>query len=137
MYALAATPNPEKQSYLLNDMALDKTQVRSQDSVGLITSVARSGRASQELAWAWAKDNWDELFARYGQGGFAFNNLVAGTCGGFTTRAQLVDVTSFFDSHKDQSGAATQEIEKSKEKIQGAINWIEKNAAKVCAYLEE
>ena len=94
-------------------------------------------RASQELAWSFAKDNWDELFARYGQGGFAFNNLVGGTCGGFTTAEQLVDVTSFFDSHKDQSGAATQEIEKSKEKIQGAINWITLNAEKVCSYLAE
>ena len=136
MYALAATPSAAKQQDLLT-MALDPAQVRSQDSVGLITSVARYSRASQTLAWNWAKTNWPTLFERYGQGGFAFNNLVAGTCGGFTTQDQLDDVTTFFTNNKDKSGAASQEIEKSKERIQGAINWIAKNAADVCAYLAE
>lgn len=40
-------------------------EVRSQDSVFVITSVAALSSVGRELAWDFFKENWEELLKRY------------------------------------------------------------------------
>ena len=103
--------------------SLDPQEVRSQDTMSVIASVARN-RQGRDLAWEFVKENWREMDRRYGQGGFAITNLVSIT-GAFTTLDRAQEVDEFFRSHPAPSAART--IQQSLERIRLNHAWLERN----------
>jgi puromycin-sensitive aminopeptidase len=102
------------------------SEVRSQDTVGLIGQVAMNRKGGTRLAWEFMKDRWEELDRRYGAGGFGMMRLVS-VPGGFTTPAEKEEVEEFFTAHPVPS--ATRTIQQSLERIELNIKWLEHNRA--------
>ena len=99
-------------------------EIRSQDTVTLLSAVAGNSHGGTDLAWRFIKDNWAELDRRYGEGGFAMMRLVSIT-GGFTTPEARQDEEEFFKVHS--APAATRTIQQSLERVDLNIRWLERN----------
>ena len=99
-------------------------EVRSQDTVILLSSVAGNPGGGRDLAWDYIKSNWAELDRRYGTGGFAMMRLVSIT-GGFATPEARRDVEEFFQ--RNPTPAVTRTIQQSLETIDLNIRWMDRN----------
>ena len=99
-------------------------EVRSQDTVTLVSSVAGNPGGGRDLAWDFIKNNWAELDQRYGAGGFAMMRLVSIT-GGFTTLEARRDVEEFFQCNPAPS--VTRTIQQCLERINLNVRWMDYN----------
>jgi len=92
---LASFPCPQILSSVL-EFAVGP-EVRAQDSVHLVGSVARN-RTGRDLAWQFFKDNFSMLKARY-ESGFLLSHLVKSCCERFVTDERAAEVETFFSEH--------------------------------------
>ena len=99
------------------------TDVRVHDTINVLAAVA-GNRRGRDMAWEFIKGNWDELFRRYGEGGFGIMRLVSLTSG-FTTLEKREDVKRFFDEHP--TPAAERTVRQSLERIRLNVSWLERN----------
>jgi puromycin-sensitive aminopeptidase len=109
-------------------------EVRSQDTVSLVSSVAGNIHGGAEMAWEFVKSNWKEFDRRYGSGGFAIMRLV-GITGEFTTNEARAEVESFFKSNPTPS--ATRSIQQSLERIDLNVRWLERNQAELSQWFKQ
>ena len=107
-------------------------EVRTQDTVSLVSVVAGNIHGGTELAWEHVKSNWAEFDRRYGTGGFALMRLV-GITGGFTTPEARRDVEEFFQANP--APAASRGIKQSLERIELNIRWLERNREDLAQWL--
>ncbi len=107
-------------------------EVRTQDTVSLVSVVAGNIHGGTELAWEHVKSNWAEFDRRYGTGGFALMRLV-GITGGFTTSEARRDVEEFFQANP--APAASRGIKQSLERIELNIRWLERNREDLAQWL--
>lgn len=83
-----------KETWLLRrflDDQLDETKVRKQDSLSGIRAAAVKSFGNA-LTWKFVKDNWQELYIRYGTG-LSFARLIADVASKFNSQSQLDDVS--------------------------------------------
>lgn len=123
---LLALTNPRDKRLLQETLRRSLTdEVRSQDAVVIITNVA-AGRPSlgRDLAWAFVKENWDELYRRYAESGFLVRRLVQ-VAQAFTTPEAAKDVERFFRARKAPEVRRT--VEQSVEKIRVNAAWRKRN----------
>ena len=113
------------------EMSLSQ-EVRPQDTVMLVASVASNPYGGTQAAWECVKANWPEFDRRYGAGGFAMMRLV-GITGSFTTLEARRDVEAFFQSHP--APAATRTIQQSLERIDLNVRWLERNRSDLATWL--
>ena len=99
-------------------------EVRSQDTVTLVSSVAGNPGGGRDLAWDFIKNNWAELDRRYGAGGFGMMRLVSIT-GGFTTPEARRDVEEFFQ--RNPTPSVTRTIQQCLERINLNVRWMDYN----------
>ncbi|MCZ6867497.1 MAG: M1 family metallopeptidase [Chloroflexi bacterium] len=104
--------------------------VRTQDTVSLVTSVAANQRG-RDMAWEFIKDNWPEFNRRFGGGGFAIMRLV-GITGGFTSLDHASDVEGFFQ--KNPTPSANRTIQQSLERIRLNAKWLEANGKELAGW---
>ena len=105
------------------DRSLDDSQVRSQDTIRVMVSVA-SNRLGRELAWEFLKDNWTEFDRRYGEGGFAIMRLVS-ISSLFTTAEKRREIVEFFEANPIPS--AERPIRQGLERMSINIAWLDQN----------
>ena len=99
------------------------TDVRVHETISVLASVA-GNRQGRDMAWEFIKDNWDELYRRYGEGGFGLMRLVSLTSA-FTTHEKREDVERFFEEHP--TPAAERTVRQSLEQIRLNAAWLERN----------
>ena len=99
------------------------TDVRVHDTINVLASVA-GNRRGRDMAWEFIKDNWAELYRRYGEGGFGLMRLVSLTSG-FTTLEKRDDVERFFVEHP--TPAAERTVRQSLERIRLNVAWLDRN----------
>ena len=75
------------------DDQLDESKVRKQDSLSGIRSAAVKAFGNP-FAWNFVKENWQELYERYGNG-LSFARLIADVASKFNTKSQYDDVSRF------------------------------------------
>ena len=112
------------------DMSLS-SEVRTQDTVGLVGAVAANPKSGTQAAWKFVKGNWPEFFRRYGSGGFAIMRLV-GITGNFSTQEARADVEEFFQRNPTPSAART--VQQSLERIGLNIRWLERNRTELAQW---
>ena len=112
------------------ERSMDPKEVRSQDTVLLVTAVA-GNRYGRDLVWEFMKERWDELDRRYGKGGFAITRLVSIT-GSFTSLERAQEVDDFFKTHPAPSAART--IQQSLERIRLNHAWLQRNSDKLAQW---
>ena len=126
-------------TYPTNPNLLKKTlefsltnDVRQHDTIRIILGVSRNTN-SQNLAWEFIKDNWEELNKRYGKGGFGIMSLVSiGSL--FTKQNDLDDYILFFNQNPVPS--ADRSINQSIEQSTLNIEWLNKNIKLTTTWLE-
>ncbi|XP_066991681.2 puromycin-sensitive aminopeptidase isoform X2 [Anabrus simplex] len=106
-------------------------EVRSQDSVFVIVSVAMS-RRGRELAWEFFKEHWQELMNRY-QGGFLLARLVKFTTENFASEDRAIEVENFFKDHPTPGTERT--VQQSTETIRLNAAWLERDGKDISNYL--
>jgi aminopeptidase N len=97
-------------------------EIRSQDTVSLLSLMSINRNNGAELTWDFIKSNWAFLDERYGSGGFAMMRLV-GITGNLLTRSDYDDVEDFFQKHPIESALRT--LKQSLERIDANISWLE------------
>ena len=106
-------------------------RVRTHEAIGVIVRTAMSPKG-RGLAWRFMTENWDEVYRRYGEGGFGLMYLVE-TTSGFTSSERLEEVERFFRDHP--TPAAERTIRQSVEKIRQNIAWLDKNRDSLANWL--
>eukprot|EP00824_Muranothrix_gubernata_P001187 TRINITY_DN113_c2_g1_i1.p1 TRINITY_DN113_c2_g1~~TRINITY_DN113_c2_g1_i1.p1 ORF type:complete len:923 (-),score=205.70 TRINITY_DN113_c2_g1_i1:106-2874(-) len=107
--------------------------VRAQDTMYGFVNVAMN-RKGTHLAWNWFKENFGELFRRYGQG-FIIGRLVKALGGQFRTEKEAQEIEAFFTDHPVP--AAQREVQLTCEAIRAAEAWLEKDRDVVGRWLDE
>ena len=90
---MACTRNAYLISRFLIDQ-LDANKVRVQDSLTGLRAAAVRPEANL-ITWVFIKNNWGELFKRYGSG-LSFARLIADVATKFNTKEHLQDVRIIF-----------------------------------------
>ncbi|MBI4202118.1 MAG: M1 family metallopeptidase [Chloroflexi bacterium] len=110
------------------------SEVRSQDTVSLLTQVAMNRRNGLRLTWDFMKENWQELERRYGAGGFGMMRLVS-IPGGFASPEERQEVADFYLAHRVPS--ATRTIQQTLERIDLNTQWLQHNRLGVKRWFEQ
>lgn len=131
LQTLGNTPNKAKLLQLLN-MLLGGGQVRNQDAVYVVSSVAGNPHGRQ-VAFDWVKKNWATIVDKWGGGQMMLPSFVKGVCGGFASEAKLKEVTAFFDG-KPLPGAERSLLQ-AKEQISMLSRWIERDSKQAAQWL--
>jgi len=116
---LSSTRNPWLLIRLLN-YSLDRDKIRPQDTVQVITEVARNpdGRL---LAWRFVRENWGTILSMFGDGSFSMDSIITGVTYYFSSQFDYDEVASFFAKVPQGSGAEA--VKQSLERIKGNIYW--------------
>ena len=125
LLALGRFTQPELLQETLRRALTD--EVRSQDTITVITAVAANLRGRQP-AWQFVQDNWGEFDRRYGDGGFGLMRLVS-ICSNFVDAAKIAEVETFFQEHP--APAAERTIRQALERIRLNSKWLELNRAEL------
>lgn len=131
MRALSYTREP----WLLNRLlaySLNKDEIRVQDTITVISYVGNNV-IGEPLAWQFLKDNWKELYNRYGAASFQFAGLVQSLTQHFRTSGAREDVVNFFNGK--ELGSAKRAVEQSLEVIDRNIAWLSTNYNTVIEWL--
>ena len=105
--------------------------IRVQDTIRVIVSVS-SSPIGRSLAWDFIRSNWEEIYRRYGDGGFALMRLVS-IVSGFTTSERLQEVETFFE--ENPTPAAERTIRQAKERIRINQAWLERYSDQLSKFL--
>ena len=123
LFALARPRDPKLLQETLRRSLTD--EVRIQDAGGVILTVANARPSlGRPLAWAFVKENWDELYRRYAESGTMIRHLVE-VSQGFSTPEMAQDVERFFRGRKAPEVKRT--IRQSIEKIRVNAAWRKRN----------
>lgn len=117
--ALAATRNPWLLERLLG-YALDREKIKPQDTVQVITDVARNA-AGRLLVWRFVRANWDKVLELFGQGSFSMDSIISETSWHFSREFDYQEVSQFFKSVG--VGPGQQAVHQSLERIRANIYW--------------
>ena len=109
------------------------SSVRSQDSIGIISSVG-ANPAGREIWLRFIKKNWKEIILRYGDGGHTLARLVKAISGSAIER-HLRSFKTFFSAH-DAPGAK-RAIQQVLERMEGNIAWKERDKKAIEKFLAE
>ena len=128
--------NPTEQATILSALAYAKQpwliqlylsrslkEVRSQDGLTVLRRLANNEYAWPYL-WSFFKNNYDELFKRYGES-LSFGRAITASIGHFTTQNQLEEVESFFADRDAGSGLVA--LKSGIEQIKSNIQWLDDN----------
>ncbi|GLH04429.1 Aminopeptidase [Gryllus bimaculatus] len=106
-------------------------EVRSQDSVFVIISVAMT-RRGRELAWDFIKENWKMLWDRY-EGGFLLSRLVKYPTENFSSEERAQEVEQFFKEHPSPGTERT--VQQCIESIRLNAEWLARDQDSIRAFL--
>ena len=130
--ALAALTQFTERDLLRRALELSLTpEVRSQDTVRVVAGVAANPHG-RELAWEFAKVNWEEFDRRYGGGGFLLIRLIESVTSHFTTLEKAQEISEFFQVHPVPSAVRT--VQQSLERIRINTRWLAHNRESLAAW---
>ena len=132
MVALGKTKDPALMRKTLELGISD--EVRSQDTLWVIESVASSGApGARDTAFAFVKEKWDFFFDRYGTS-MNFGRLLKGVVGGYASTAKADEVEAFFKS-KGPMPSAQRSIDQAIEGVRTSAAWVERDMDAVRQYM--
>lgn len=107
-------------------------QVRSQDSVSVIATVA-GNKNGRELAWKFFQDNFDLFKERYSSS-FLGSSLVKAVSGYFASEEKARQVESFFV--KNQFAGTEMAVKQTVESIRINSNWLSRDSKAIQDYIK-
>lgn len=122
--ALASSKDKGKLHRLL-ELGLKGEVIRSQDLSSLILMVARNSNG-HHIAWNYVKHNWNTLVHKFQLGSFCIRNIIVGTTGHFSSKEELFEVQSFFESIKEQV-SQLRATQVALDNVQKNVLWFQRN----------
>ncbi|CAF1270409.1 unnamed protein product, partial [Rotaria sp. Silwood1] len=98
---LSCTQDPSLILWFLDQHLKNGSVIRDQDSSSSIENIARSPRANQ-IAWNWIRDNWSQLFDRWGKSDTNLGDIIEAVSSRFVTIRQRDEFKTFADSIIDK-----------------------------------
>ncbi|TSM85984.1 Endoplasmic reticulum aminopeptidase 2 [Bagarius yarrelli] len=132
--ALTSNKDPNKLLRLL-ELGMEGSVIRAQDLATVIYTVARNP-AGHFLAWDFVKNNWNKLVEKFQLGSFTIRNIIIGTTGQFSSKAELADIKDFFTSIHDQS-SQLRVTQLAVENVEKNIQWLERNLQTLRIWLQK
>ncbi|XP_059825425.1 endoplasmic reticulum aminopeptidase 2 [Hypanus sabinus] len=133
MYALASSRNPDKLAWLL-ELALQGDVIKLQNLARVVLAVSRNPYG-QQLAWNFVKENWNKLIEKFQLVSPAVRQLIVGSASQFSSREELEEVETFFDSIKEQS-SQLKSVQIALETIKNNIRWLDRNLGSLRGWLQ-
>ncbi|CAF3546049.1 unnamed protein product [Rotaria sp. Silwood1] len=130
---LACTQDPSLILWFLNQHLKINPIIRDQDLAASIQRVARSSHGNQ-IAWNWIRDNWDQLFLKWGKSGSSLSGIIEAVSSRFINSRQRDEFITFANSIPDK-GTAYRQFQLSLDKIDAAIEWNRVNLNGITAFL--
>jgi aminopeptidase N len=124
---ITSTRLPEKIALLL-ECVKNPDIVRQQDVFRWYAYLIR-GRDSREMAWRWARDNWDWITETF-RGDKSYDDIPRYSASGLMTRQQLQEYKDFFGP-KSQDPALARAILMGTSEIEGRVELIERDKTAV------
>jgi glutamyl aminopeptidase len=112
----------------------DRQTIRDQDYFTFIQSIA-ANPVGEPLVWAYVKQNWPALVARFGLNERNLGRMIPSITGRFSTEAQLEDLKAFFAQYPDAGAGATARVQ-AIETIENNIKWLATNQKAVSDFLD-
>jgi puromycin-sensitive aminopeptidase len=109
------------------------TEVRSQDAVFVIASVAINHRG-RDLTWEFFKSNWKVLLDQY-SGGFLLTRLIRHLTENFASEEKAVEIENFFK--KNEFPGTERTVQQSTETIRLNASWLNRDVDQIREYLKE
>lgn len=113
--------------------SLNKDKIKPQDTVHVITDVARNP-IGRFIAWRFVKQNWKTLLSLFGQGSFSMDAIISETSWHFSHRYDYQEVAQFYQSVDIGSGMLA--VRQTLERIEANIFWKENVEQKVINFLQ-
>ncbi len=110
-------------------------EVRSQDTVSVVGSVAGNDTVPATFAWEFVKANWQELERRYRGNAMMLGRFLTSTVNHLATEGAAADVEAFFREHPAEGLDRT--IAQAVEKIRLNAAWLTRNLAPLRAWHEQ
>ncbi|XP_072923757.1 endoplasmic reticulum aminopeptidase 2-like isoform X2 [Hemitrygon akajei] len=133
MSALASSRNPDKLARLL-ELALQGDIIKLQNLAYVVLAVSRNPHG-QLLAWNFVKENWNKLIEKFQLASFTVQRLIIGPASQFSSREELEEVETFFDSIKEQS-SQLRSVQIALENIKNNIRWLDRNLGSLRSWLQ-
>jgi len=133
---LIALTRPRRESLLRETLARALSDaVRFQDAPIVIRGVATSRPSlGRDLAWAFIKENWDELYRRYSPSGFLIRGLAA-VPETFARADRAREIEAFFKGHPSPGVRRT--VKQVMEKIRVNAAWLRRNDKDLASWFRE
>ncbi|XP_056393539.1 endoplasmic reticulum aminopeptidase 1 [Hyla sarda] len=132
-YALTLTEDQGKLQWLM-DEALKGDLIKTQELPHIVASVSRN-QVGHLLAWNFVKTNWHQLIQKFELGSRSIGDMAVGVTRLFSTREWLEEVTTFFESLKE-NGSQLRCVQQARETMEENIRWMDNNFDIVKAWLE-
>ncbi|CAF5146563.1 unnamed protein product, partial [Rotaria magnacalcarata] len=129
---LSCTQDPSLILWFLEQHLKNGSVIRDQDLSVSIENVARSPQANQ-IAWNWIRDNWSQLFDKWGKSESTLGNIIEAVSSRFVSVRQRDEFKTFADSIIDK-GNAYRQFQLSIDSINAAIEWNTANLASIIAF---
>ncbi len=130
---LACTQDPSLIIWFLNQHLKTNPIIRDQDLSASIQRIARSSHGNQ-IAWNWIRDNWEQLFTKWGKSGSSLAGIIEAVSSRFVNNRQRNEFITFANSITDK-GTAYRQFQLSLDKIDAAIEWNRANLDAITAFL--
>lgn len=98
---LACTQDPSLIIWFLNQHLKANPVIRDQDLSASIQRIARSSHANQ-IAWNWIRDNWEQLFAKWGKSISSLSGIIEAVSSRFVNVRQRDEFVAFANSIVDK-----------------------------------
>ncbi|CAF3604444.1 unnamed protein product, partial [Rotaria sp. Silwood2] len=118
---LACTQDPSLILWFLNQHLKINPIIRDQDLAASIQRIARSSHGNQ-IAWNWIRDNWEQLFIKWGKSGSSLSGIIEAVSSRFINSRQRDEFITFANSITNK-GTAYRQFQLSLDKIYAAIEW--------------
>ncbi|CAF3355817.1 unnamed protein product [Rotaria socialis] len=130
---LSCTQDPSLILWFLNQHLKINPIIRDQDLATSIQRVARSSHGNQ-IAWNWIRDNWDQLFSKWGKSGSSLSGIMEAVSSRFINSRQRDEFVTFANSISDK-GTSYRQFQLSLDKIDAAIEWNRINLNGITSFL--
>jgi hypothetical protein len=98
---LACTQDPSLIIWFLNQHLKANPIIRDQDLSASIQRIARSSHGNQ-IAWNWIRDNWNQLFAKWGKSVSSLSGIIEAVSSRFVNTRQREEFIMFANSINDK-----------------------------------
>ena len=115
--------------------SIDEKFVRKQNQASFLMDLSRNP-IGRTLVFDFIVENWNYCWNEFGRSLFTLNNLIETVTNKFSTRSELLKVSSFVESEQRTLGTTRDTFETVLEKIRTNMEWSNKNFRQISNWLQ-